>query len=343
MTNWQHILVLGVAFSGLAGSMVYAKSPAPTGDAAIVSPDAQVETLWVDKGFTEGACVDVDGIIYFSDINFAGGKGKIMAFNPATGKTTVFSADSGQSNGLMIDHHGHMLAACGANNGKQCLARINKKGVPQCLVDKFEGKKFNAPNDLVIHPQGWVYFTDPRYVGFEPLELDHMSVFRYDPQDKTVHRVTTDIGKPNGVVVSPDGKTLYVAETDNGLSGLEKDPPQNPKRLMTLNTFPIKADGSLGKKKVLIDFGSKENGIDGMTVDQKGNIYAAVRAESRFGIVVFSTKGKELAYIPTPELPTNCTFGVGKDASTLYITAGSGLYRIPCKIPGFHPSLPLKK
>ena len=343
MIHWQQIFVWGMAISGLAGSMVYAATPAPSGDESIVSPQSKVEELWVDKGFTEGACVDVDGIIYFSDINFAGGLGKIMAFDPATGKTTVFSADSGQSNGLMIDQKGKMLAACGANNGKQCLARITKQGKVKCIVDQFEGKKFNAPNDLVVHPKGWVYFTDPRYVGTEPLELDHMSVFRYDPKTKTVTRATTDITKPNGTVVSPDGKTLYVAETDNGVTGLEKEPPKNPKKRMTLNAFPIKKDGSLGKKKVLADFGGKETGIDGMTVDQKGNIYAAFRAESRFGIVVFSPEGKELAYIPTPTLPTNCTFGIGDDASTLYITAGSGLYRIPCKIPGFHPSLPVKK
>ncbi|WP_299461237.1 SMP-30/gluconolactonase/LRE family protein [uncultured Gimesia sp.] len=343
MIHWQHLFVLGMAFSGFAGSMVYAATPAPSGDASIVSPESKVEELWVDKGFTEGACVDVDGIIYFSDINFAGGLGKIMAFDPATGKTTVFSADSGQSNGLMIDQKGKMLAACGANNGKQCLAQISKKGKVKCLIDNFEGKKFNAPNDLVVHPQGWVYFTDPRYVGTEPLELDHMSVYRYDPKTKTVHRATTDISKPNGTVVSPDGKTLYVAETDNGATGLEQDPPKDPKKRMTLNAFPIQEDGALGKKTVLADFGGKETGIDGMTVDQKGNIYTAFRAESRFGIVVFSPEGKELAYIPTPTTPTNCTFGIGDDASTLYITAGSGLYRIPCKIPGFHPSLPVKQ
>lgn len=343
MINWQHIFVLGVAFSGFAGSIVYAATPAPSGDASLVSPQSKVEELWVDQGFTEGACVDVDGIIYFSDINFAGGLGKIMAFDPATGKTTVFSSDSGQSNGLMINHKGNMLAACGANNGKQCLAQISKKGKVKCIVDRYQGKKFNAPNDLVVHPKGWIYFTDPRYVGTEPLELDHMSVFRYDPKTKTVHRATTDISKPNGTVISPDGKTLYVAETDNGATGMEKTPPKNPKKRMTLNAFPIRKDGSLGKKKILADFGGKETGIDGMTVDQKGNIYAAFRAESRFGVVVFSPEGKELAYIPTPTLPTNCTFGVGKEASTLYITAGSGLYRIPCKVPGFHPALPVKQ
>ncbi len=343
MINWHNMFILGMALSGLACSTIYAATPAPTGDSSIVSPKSRVEELWVDKGFTEGACVDEDGVIYFSDINFAGGLGKIMAFDPATGKTTVFSSDSGQSNGLMINQKGEMIAACGANNGKQCLARITKNGKVECIVDRYQGKKFQAPNDLVIHPQGWVYFTDPRYVGKEPLELDHMSVYRYDPQSKTVHRATTDITKPNGVVLSPDGKTLYVAETDNGVTGLEKAPPENPKKRMTLNAFPIKKDGSLGKKKILADFGGKETGIDGMTVDQSGNIYAAFRADSRPGILVFSPTGKELAHIPTPTLPTNCTFGTGKDATTLYIPAGSGLYRIPCKIPGFHPALPEKK
>tara|TARA_R110002095_G_scaffold181171_2_gene158521 strand:+ start:85 stop:1116 length:1032 start_codon:yes stop_codon:yes gene_type:complete len=343
MIHWQYLFVWGMTLSGFAGSVIYAATPDPSGDVSIVSPQSKVEELWVDKGFTEGACVDVDGIIYFSDINFAGGPGKIMAFDPATGKTTVFSADSGQSNGLMIDQKGKMLAACGANNGKQCLAQISKKGKVKCLVDNFQGKKFNAPNDLVIHPKGWVYFTDPRYVGPEPLELDHMSVYRFDPTTKTVYRVTTDISKPNGTVVSPDGKTLYVAETDNGTTGLEKDPPKDPKKRMTLNAFPIQENGALGQKTVLADFGGKETGIDGMTVDQKGNIYTAFRAESRFGIVVFSPEGKELAYIPTPTAPTNCTFGIGDEATMLYITAGSGLYRIPCKIPGFHPALPVKQ
>ena len=115
MINWQHIIVWGVAFSGIAGSMVYAATPAPSGDSSIVSPQSKLEELWVDKGFTEGACVDTDGIIYFSDINFGGGLGKIMAFDPATKKTTVFSSDSGQSNGLMFNQKGKMLAACGAN------------------------------------------------------------------------------------------------------------------------------------------------------------------------------------------------------------------------------------
>eukprot|EP00913_Durusdinium_trenchii_P008914 g8380.t1 len=115
-----------------------------------------------------------------------------------------------------------------------------------------------------------------------------------------------------------------------------KNPNQKPGR-MTLNAFPIKKNGSLGKKRVLVDFG-KEVGTDGMTVDAAGNIYAAVRSSKRHGIIVYSPQGKEKAYIPTDDLPTNCCFGIGDEANTLYITAGKGLFRITLKSKGFHPA-----
>ena len=149
-------------------------------------------------------------------------------------------------------------------------------------------------------------------------------------------RVTTDIGKPNGVIISPDGKTLYVAETDNGITNAPNDQTKGKTR-MTLNAFVINRDHTLGKKQVLIDFG-KAKGIDGMTVDETGNIYAAVRNPKRFGIIVYNPKGKELAYIPTPTAPTNCTFGKKKETNVLYITAGKGLYRITLNSKGYHSS-----
>jgi gluconolactonase len=197
----------------------------------------------------------------------------------------------------------------------------------------------NSPNDLCIDSNGRIYFSDPKYVGPEEMELTSFDVYRYDP-DGTIRIATKEIDKPNGVILSPDGKTLYVAETDNGTAKADivKTPPK-PGR-MTLNAFRVKKDGSLGKKKVLHNFG-KETGIDGMTVDVKGHIYAAVRSASRFGIVVFSPEGKEKAYIETPKLPTNCCFGIGKESKTLYITAGSGFYRIKLDIDGHH-SVPKK-
>lgn len=331
LVRWMCVLTLIV-------STVHAAETAPTGDPAVLPAGAKLERLWNEGEFTEGVAVSKDGLVYFSDIAIeAKNPGRIMKFDPATGKTTVHVADSGQSNGLFFDSKGRLLAACGANIGLRGLCEVTADGRMKVIVDKFEGKRFNSPNDLVIHPSGRIYMSDPRYVGKEPLELDHMSLYRVDP-DGSVHRATTDIRKPNGVILAPDAKTLYVAETDNGTTGLEPaGSPMKPPR-MTLNAFPIKDDGSLGAKKVLIDFG-QGTGTDGMTTDTAGRIYCAVRKDERHGIVVFSPEGNELAYVPTEPLPTNCTFGTGTEAKTLYVTAGTGLYRIKLLATGYHPEL----
>ncbi|MBS0207035.1 MAG: SMP-30/gluconolactonase/LRE family protein [Planctomycetes bacterium] len=332
------ILVRCLCVLTLTVSVVSAAEAAPAGDPSVLPAGAKLEQLWNDGEFTEGVAVSRDGLVYFSDIAIeARNPGRIMKYNPATGATSVHVADSGQSNGLFFDSSGRLLAACGANIGLRGLCEVTADGRMKVIVDKFEGKRFNSPNDLVIHPSGRVYFSDPRYVGKESLELDHMSVYRVDP-DGSVHRATTQIRKPNGVILSPDAKSLYVAETDNGSTGLEPagTPAKAPR--MTLNAFPIQADGSLGTKRVLVDFG-QGTGTDGMTTDTEGRIYCAVRKEERHGIVVFSPEGKEVAYVPTDPLPTNCTFGTGMDSKTLYVTAGTGLYRIKLSSTGYHPEL----
>ncbi len=287
--------------------------------------DAPLEKLWGDGEFTEGAALGPDGAIYFSDIP---GKvpGKVYRFDPATAKTTVHCAESRKSNGLVFDGQGRLLAACGANDGARALCEITADGHVKPLVSKFKGKAFNAPNDLDVHPKGWVYFSDPFYVGPEKLELDQMSVYLWRPEMNTVVRATTEITKPNGVAVSPDGKTLYVAETNNGQPKLG-DSPFAAWR-MTLNAFPIHDDGTLGERTILHDF-QKEVGIDGMCVDPQGRIFAAVRSEKRFGIAAFDPQAKKLlGFVKTPEVPTNCCFGGGNDKETLYVTAGKSLYRI---------------
>ncbi|RLS38586.1 MAG: SMP-30/gluconolactonase/LRE family protein [Planctomycetota bacterium] len=294
-------------------------------DTAIVPKDSKLEQLWNEGEFTEGAARGPDGAIYFSDIPMEV-VGKVYKFDPKIGKTTVYSSDSQKSNGLVFDRKGRLLAACGANHGARAICEITPKGEVKPLVQKFEDKLFNAPNDIDVHPRGWVYMTDPFYVGPEPLELDHMSVFLWKPEDGSVTRVTTDITKPNGVAVSPDGKTLYVAETNNGKPLLGNSVYAAWR--MTLNAFPIMDDGTLGQRRIVVDFG-KDAGIDGMCLDAAGRIYAAIRNEKRFGIAVIDpASGKELAFIPTPDLPTNCCFGSGDDRQTLYVTVGKGLYRI---------------
>ena len=309
---------------------------APAADSGgIVAEGAAFEELWNEGSFTEGVAVDGEGDIYFSDISMDDSPGKIYRLDAESDEISVYCADSGKSNGLMFARDGRLIAACGANYGRQALCEVTADGKLKPLAERFEGKRFNAPNDLAIHPSGTIYFSDPRYLGPEPVEIDHMSVYRYDPADGSVVRVTTDISKPNGVIFSPDARTLYVAETDNRTYDVSQPAPDDAQVRMTLNAFPVREDGSLGDKRVLVDFGQKL-GIDGMTVDTEGRIYAAVRSADRFGIVVFDSDGRELAYLPTPELPTNCCFGRGQQASTLYITAGTGLYRIGLRVTGHH-------
>jgi gluconolactonase len=313
----------------------------PTGDASILAEGAMLEMIWNEGSFTEGVAAAPDGVMYFSDIPFVEDKaGQIFKFDPKTEKVSVHCADSGKSNGLFFDTKGRLLACCGAMGGKRAVVEVQPDGMLKVIADKFEGKPFNAPNDLVVLPNGSIYFSDPRYVGSEPVEQPEMSVYRID-LDGSVHRVTNsskgknNIEKPNGVHVAPDGKTLYVAENNNGSPDVTKQDENTKKGRMTLSAFRIRKDGSLGKKTVLVDFGA-ENGVDGMSIDTKGNIYAAVRSEKRHGIIVYNSEGKELAYIPTKDLPTNCCFGRDEDAHTLYVTAGTGLYRIKLKSVGYH-------
>lgn len=337
--HWLLVVATTAALSStIAASEPKQELPPPTGDPAIVPKGAVLEEIWNDGEFTEGVAVAPHGTIYFSDIAFKPeDAGRIMKYDPKTGNTSVHCPDSGKSNGLMFDAKGRLIACCGANLGKRALCEITPDGKVKVVVDRFEGKRFNAPNDLVVHPDGSIYFSDPRYVGPEPMELDQMSVYRYNPADGSLTRVTTDIEKPNGVHVSPNGRRLYVAETNNGSFDVTKQDPDVKPGRMTLNAFRIRRNGTLGRKRVLVDFG-KETGTDGMAIDVEGNIYAAVRADSRHGIVVYNRRGKERAYIPTAELPTNCCFGIGEEAKTLYVTAGTGLYRIRLGIAGFHPS-----
>ena len=281
----------------------------------IVAKNAKLEKLWSEGEFTEGPAQGPDRCIYFTDIG-----NRIMKFNPQTMKTTVFRDPSGRANGLEFDKQGRLLACEGANTGgKRRITRTEKDGSITVLTAKWKGKRYNSPNDLTIDANGRIYFTDPRYVGDEKRELDLESVFRIDP-DGTVTRIITKVQKPNGIIISPDRKTLYLA--DNNAEGNRH-----------LLAFALKADGSVGPKKILYDF-KTGRGIDGMAIDAKGNIYATAGKGKKAGVYVFDPSGKQLAIIPTPESPSNCVFG-GEDRKTLYITAGVSLYRIRVNNPGF--------
>src|SRR3954469_10377410 len=317
----------------------------------VVPPDAKLEKLF-DGGLvlTEGVAVAPDGMVYFSDITFTHVSremkapleaGHIWKYDPKTGKATVFRSPSGMSNGLKFDADGNLLAAEGADFGGRRVTRTDMKtGKSQIIAGLFEGRPLNSPNDITIDEKGRIYFSDPRYLGHEPIDQSIQAVYRIDT-DGSLHRIVTDAGKPNGVAISPDQKTLYVVSNDNGSTGIGRLPKDAPvhKGRMALLAYDLASDGTAKFRKTLVDY-APQDGPDGLVCAAEGTVYAAVRDETRPGVYAYSPEGKELAYIPT-EIPTNVGFGRGQDASLLYITAGKSLYRIRLNKKGYQ--LPEKK
>src|SRR3954469_20998666 len=317
----------------------------------VVPPDAKLEKLF-DGGLvlTEGVAVAPDGMVYFSDITFTHVSremkapleaGHIWKYDPKSGKATVFRSPSGMSNGLKFDADGNLLAAEGADFGGRRVTRPPlKTGKSYIVAGLFEGKPLNSPNDITLDEKGRVYFSDPRYLGHEPIDQPVQAVYRIDT-DGSIHRIITDAGKCNGVAVSPDQKTLYVVSNDNGNTGIGRLPKEEPARkgVMALLAYDLSPDGTAKFRKVLVDY-SPEDGPDGLVCDAEGNVWTAVRAENRPGIYCYSPEGKELGYIKT-EIATNVGFGRGDEAKTLYITAGKSLYRIRTNREGYQ--LPPRK
>jgi gluconolactonase len=327
-------------------------------DEPVLPSDAKVEKLFEGSVLTEGVAVAPDGQVYFSDITFSHVSrdphgvieaGHIWRYDPATGKTVVFRSPSGMSNGIKFDASGNMIVAEGADYGGRRVTRTDMKtGKSYVIAGLYEGRPFNSPNDITIDEKGRIYFSDPRYMGYEPIDQPLVGVYRID-LDGSIKRIITDAGKANGVAVSPDQKTLYVVSNENGATSIDRlgsatgqaDKVAVPLRkgLMALLAYDLAPDGTAKFRKILADY-SPYDGPDGLVCDKDGNLWVAVRAENRPGIYVYSPEGKELAYIKT-EVPTNVGFGRGRDAKTLYITAGKSLYRIHVNREGYQ--LPAKK
>ncbi|HEX3725359.1 MAG TPA: SMP-30/gluconolactonase/LRE family protein [Pirellulales bacterium] len=342
ITSLIVVAILSVAFSA---GMPAAENP-------IVPEGAMLELLFtrtakLDGGLTEGPAVAPDGSIYFTDMPNGPAGGMILRFDPATRKTTVFTADSGKANGLTFDSKGELLACEGADYGGRCVARWNiETGKKKIVADRFQGKKFNAPNDLCVDTKGRIYFTDPRYLGDEPRELEHRGVYRIHT-DGSVIEITHDIEKPNGIALSPDEKTLYVGDHNNGTDKIDPTAPLPKPGAMKVYAFPLDAAGLVhGNRRTLVDFGN-ENGCDGMCVDIKGNVYLTCRSLKRPGLMVVNPQGQELAFVPTGPanqkpgkdplgLPSNCEFGIGGEDTMLYLTVDKSLYRIRLKVAGYH-------
>lgn len=249
---------------------------------------------------------------------------RILRYDVKTGETTDWRKDTNRTNGLAFDANGRLFGCC---SGGRSILRFdpNRKNVVVC--EAVDGKKLNTPNDLAIDRKGRIWFTNPWNEGnideTEKQELDNRSVIRLDPQADgtyTSTRVTFDTTQPNGILVSPDQKTLYVAE-----SGYDKAVVRE------LRAYPIKDDGSLGEYETLYTWGADHKGvhrgIDGMCLDAEGNIVATNGWEvSGPGpmLTVFSPRGRVLETHPVPcNRPTNVCFG-GPDLSTVFVTSTQG-------------------
>jgi gluconolactonase len=273
-------------------------------------------------GFAEGPAWDGEALL-FTDISTS----RVMRYDPASGECAAFRSGTNEANGLIFDKDGNLFACEGSKmfsdgEGGRRVSRYNADGTTTVVAQEFEGKRLNSPNDLAFDAQGRLWFTDPRY-GDETadLELDHRSVYRLDPQGEDswdITRVTYDTTSPNGILVSPDGTWLYVAQSAYG--------DNNPREL---RRYPINDDGSTGACEVLHNF-YPHRGIDGMCWDSDGNIIATAGwEESGPGpmLYVFTPNGRVLETHPLPtDQPTNCTFG-DPDLQTLYVTAGGCLFR----------------
>ena len=303
----------------------------------VVPPNATVEKVFGDGVFLEGPASAPDGRIYFSDITnplTTGGQlGHIMRFDPATGRTVTFRSPSNQSNGLEFDGRGNLIVAEGGNFGGRRITRTDMQtGRSIAMALHYNGRAFNSPNDLTIDEKGRVWFTDPRYSGPESIEQPVMGVYRVDSAG-VVALVIGNSGKPNGIVVSPDQRTLYVASNDNGSTGpLAQGVPAQPGRRAVL-AYDIRDDGSALFHNVLVEW--PDRGPDGIAVDIDGNVWVTVASAQQPSVCAYAPDGRLHGCIAIPEVPSNVAFGRGTDASTLYVTARTGLYRVKVGRPGY--------
>jgi len=266
---------------------------------------------------TEGPVWDGEGLFYTSIE-----KNEIRRYDPASNAVATIYRDTNQTNGLALGPDGALYACEGASG---MIVRYDRNGEKTILASQFEGKRLNSPNDLVIDRAGRIWFTDPRYFSQDGRELDHDSVYRLTrPVDGStpwaIERLTFDTTRPNGLLVSEDERTLYVAQSD-----------YFPDSVRQLRAYPINSDGSLGQFNLLHDFGDAR-GIDGMCWDDSGQIVATCGWEmSGPGprIAVFAADGTVLEEHPVAaHRPTNCAFG-GPDLSDLYVTTMDGrLFRV---------------
>jgi len=277
-----------------------------------IQPTGKIETVKTGFAFTEGPAWAVDGHLYFSDIPNAS-----IHVVGESDDVNLFTNDSKHTNGILVDSNGRLLAC--QMDGQVVSYNTKTKDVA-VLADSFDGKRFNAPNDLVIDQKGGIYFTDPLFRAPDPLPQGIQSVY-YIAKTGMVTRVTEHIAAPNGIALSPDGKKLYVA----------------PSHQSEMLVYDVVSPGKLENGRTFCTLtqpeGKAGTGGDGMVVDVEGNLYFT----THLGVEIFSPSGQAIGLVQFPEQPANVTFA-GSDRKTMYVTARTGLYRVRMPIAGLKPN-----
>jgi gluconolactonase len=304
----------------VALALAFASGGAHGADGSLVAPGAQWEKVAGGLAFGEGPAWHPDGYLVFEDIP----RSQTLKLD-AAGQVSLLRDATAAANGLAFTRDGR-LVACEGNGGEggRRVARIEKDGRRTVLAERYQGRRLNSPNDLAIDGRGRIYFTDPRYGKRENLELDAEAVYRIDP-DGTLTRIVDTVTRPNGIAVTRDGRTLYVA--DNA----------SPGGVVTLLAFDLDARGNASRGRVLHDFGGGR-GIDGMTLDSEGRIWATAGTKEKAGISVFAPDAARrtarlVEFLALPEDPTNCTFG-GEGRDVLYVTTTASVFRIRTRARG---------
>ena len=273
--------------------------------ARVVAPGARLEKLAGGFEFTEGPTCDAEGNLFFTDQP----NDRILKWS-VEGRLSTFLCPAGRANGMYFDPGGSLIACA---DEKTALWSIAPDGAVTVLVGEYAGKLLNGPNDVWVRPDGALYFTDPFYDRswwtHHSMPQDGQHVYFLSSDRRRLVRVARDLKKPNGIIGTPDGKTLYVADIEAG-------------RTYRYDTAP---DGSLTGKTLVAEHGS-----DGLTLDSEGNLYLTGN-----GVLVLDREGEQIEHIPIPDerWTSNVSFG-GKDRQTLFITASTGLYGVRMRVKG---------
>jgi gluconolactonase len=304
--SWPLVVIGGLWLVNLAvAGWQYETRARVAAASPVIAPGATLQELAGGFTFTEGPAADAEGNVYFTDQP----NDRIMKWS-TDGKLSTFLQPCGRSNGLCFDAEGNLWACADEKNE---LWRIDPMGKVTVVVKDYQGKLLNGPNDVWVRPDGGLYITDPYYQRDYwtrgPQEQDREAVYYLTPDHQTLTRVVDDLQKPNGIIGTPDGKLLYVADIQGN----------------NTYAYDIQDDGTLKNERLFCELGS-----DGMTIDSEGNVYLTGSS----GVTVFDKTGQQIEQIAVPESWTgNVCFG-GADRQTLFITASKGLYGLQMTVKG---------